>query len=244
MVSHQPDIVRNQANVDLAEVQLFLARNPNLLLAKLFGTPSDGSGSRQTMANVRQAQYQCLRQRGFLQQVMHRTTHSLARFLLEVEANYKQFQTATQCRSAAEVRLATQREGYEAGRLTLDRYLEAINTWAEAVAQEARFKATYNVAIVAMEEAKGTLLEHENIKVAEKPATTATTATAWRRIAVAPLDPSMVRAVHPEEAKGETCCDDKCTSDGAAAKSGTLRIPLGGKIAVEIRATVAPAPKP
>ena len=37
----------------------------------------------------------------FLQQIVHQTTHSLARFFLEVDANYKQFKTASRLRAAA-----------------------------------------------------------------------------------------------------------------------------------------------
>ncbi|MGO9470776.1 MAG: hypothetical protein ACLQIB_43870 [Isosphaeraceae bacterium] len=40
---------------------------------------------------------------------------------------------------------------------------------AAAVAAEAQYKAAYNVAIVSLEEAKGTLLEHDQIFVADGP---------------------------------------------------------------------------
>ena len=39
----------------------------------------------------------------------------------------------------------------------------------QAVAQEAQYKTTYNISIVALEEAKGTLLAYDNIAVAEGP---------------------------------------------------------------------------
>ena len=52
-------------------------------------------GMRAPLANTRQAQYILLRQRAYLQQIVHQTTHSLARFFLEVDANYKQFKTAS-----------------------------------------------------------------------------------------------------------------------------------------------------
>ena len=39
----------------------------------------------------------------------------------------------------------------------------------DAVAREALAKASYNVSIVAIEEAKGTLLEHDKIAVVEGP---------------------------------------------------------------------------
>ena len=126
-------------------------------------------GMRSPLANTRNAQYSLLRQRAYLQQIVHQTTHSLARFFLEVDANYKQFKTASRLRAAAAQRLEAQRAYYEEGRITIDRFLDAVSQYAQAVAQEAQFKTTYNISIVALEEAKGTLLAYNNIAVAEGP---------------------------------------------------------------------------
>ena len=126
-------------------------------------------GMRSPLANTRNAQYILLRQRAYLQQIVHQTTHSLARFFLEVDANYKQFKTASRLRAAAAQRLEAQRAYYEEGRITIDRFLDAVSQYASAVAQEAQYKMTYNISIVALEEAKGTLLAYNNIAVAEGP---------------------------------------------------------------------------
>ncbi|MHC5543377.1 TolC family protein, partial [Singulisphaera rosea] len=126
-------------------------------------------GMREPLANARQSQYTLLKQRAYLQQVVHQTMHSLARFFLEVDANYKQFKTASRLRAAAAQRLDAQRAFYEEGRITIDRYLDAVSQYASAVATEAQFKTTYNISIVALEEAKGTLLAYDNIAVAEGP---------------------------------------------------------------------------
>jgi outer membrane protein TolC len=126
-------------------------------------------GMRAPLANTRSAQYTLLRQRAFLQQIVHQTTHSLARFFLEVDANFKQFKTASRLRAAAAQRLEAQRAFYEEGRIPIDRYLDAVSQYASAVAQEAQFRTTYNISIVALEEAKGTLLAYDNIAVAEGP---------------------------------------------------------------------------
>jgi outer membrane protein TolC len=126
-------------------------------------------GMRAPLATVRQSQYVLLKQRAYLQQIVHQTIHSLARFFLEVDANYKQFKTASRLRAAAAQRLEAQRAFYEEGRITIDRYLDAVSQYANAVAQEAQFKTTYNISIVALEEAKGTLLAYDNIAVAEGP---------------------------------------------------------------------------
>ena len=126
-------------------------------------------GYRGPLANNRSAQYTLLRQRAFLQQVVHQTSHSLARFFLEVDSNYKLFKTAGRLKAAAKQRLDAQAAFYENGTVTIDRYLDSVNRWATAVAQEADFRTRYNTAIVALEEAKGTLLAYDNIALAEGP---------------------------------------------------------------------------
>jgi len=126
-------------------------------------------GFRGPMANVRSSQYILLRQRAFLQQIVHQQTHSLSRFFLEVDANYKLFKTAGRNRMAASQRLEAQRAEYEVGRVPIDRYLQAVAEWANAVAQEAQYKTSYNTSIAALEEAKGTLLAYNNIAVEEGP---------------------------------------------------------------------------
>ena len=124
---------------------------------------------RAPLANTRSAQYALLRARAYMQQIVHQTTHSLARFFLEIDANYKQFKTASRLRAAAALRLESQRAYYEEGRITIDRFLDAVSQYATAVATEAQYKTTYNISIVALEEAKGTLLAYDNIAVAEGP---------------------------------------------------------------------------
>ena len=102
-----------------------------------------------------------------MQQTIRQQIHSLARFFLEIDANYKQLQTAKRLRVAAADRLDAQRAYYEEGRITIDRFLHAVSLYATAVGTEAQYKATYNTAIVALKEAKGTLLADYGIVVAE-----------------------------------------------------------------------------
>jgi Outer membrane efflux protein len=102
-----------------------------------------------------------------LQQTIHQQGHSLARFFLEIDANYKQLQTAKRLRVAAADRLDAQRAYYEEGRITIDRFLHSVSLYAAAVGTEAQYKATYNTAIVALKEAKGTLLADYGIVLAE-----------------------------------------------------------------------------
>ena len=119
--------------------------------------------------NTRQAQYILLRSRSYLDQVVRQTTHSLARFFLEIDANDKQYRTAVRLRNAAAQRLDAQRAYYEEGRITIDRFLDSVSQYATAVATEAQYKTTYNISLAALAEAKGTLLADRNIVISEGP---------------------------------------------------------------------------
>ncbi len=219
MMDEQPDIVQQKVLVQVAELQLLMARNqllPRLdlnaldqlnglgqrmdsafavmtaaTLKTLEPVKSDGDkaagrnanpenankylgfqmplGMRSQLADMRQAQYILLRSRAYLKQIEHQTTHSLARFFLEVDANYKQYKTSSRLRVAAAQRLDAQRAYYEEGRITIDRFLDAISQYATAVATEAQYKSTYNISLAALAEAKGTLLADRNIVIAEGP---------------------------------------------------------------------------
>jgi outer membrane protein TolC len=139
----------------------------NFPTTQLGFTSAKPIGRRGPLVNSRQAQYILLRSRASLQQVVHQTTHSLARFFLEIDANYKQFKTASRLRAAAAQRLDAQRAYYEEGRITIDRFLDAVSQYATAVATEAQYKTTYNISLAALGEAKGTLLADRGIVVAQ-----------------------------------------------------------------------------
>jgi hypothetical protein len=101
--------------------------------------------------------------------VLNQTSQALARFVIEVDSNYKLFKTAGQLKDAAKQRMSAQAVFYEDGKITIDRYLDAVNRWATSVAQEADFKMRYNSAIAALEETKGSLLDSKHITVVEGP---------------------------------------------------------------------------
>lgn len=126
-------------------------------------------GFRGPLAQTRVAQYSLLKERAALQQAVHQNTHSLARYFLEIDANFKLLKTAGRLRESAKKRLEVQKARYEVGEINIDRYLDAVSQWANAVAEEARYKTAYNTAIAILEEAKGTLLAYNNIALAEGP---------------------------------------------------------------------------
>ncbi len=105
------------------------------------------------------------RQQDQFKQVIHQTTHSLARFFLEISANFKQFETAQRLEAAATKRLKAQRAFYEEGRITIDRLLDAVSVQTNATAQAAQYQMSYNTSIAALGESTGTLLDTYGVTV-------------------------------------------------------------------------------
>lgn len=106
----------------------------------------------------------------YLRQVLHQSTHSLARYFLELDANYKRYRAASQLHADATRDLEAQRRAYEANSgARIDGYLDAISRYADASALEGMYRASYNTSIVNFEEARGTLLERDRITLADRP---------------------------------------------------------------------------
>jgi outer membrane protein TolC len=154
MRKSQPDVVYGRLLLDKAEEAFDLAHGLGDFSLCAPCAISDGS----TDDNL-------LRKQEFHRQVLHQSTHSLARFFLEIDANYKQYMKAANFTVAARNRLEGQRAFYDEGRITIDRFLDAISQYTNALAQESQFKSSYNISIIALEEAKGTLIEFDKILV-------------------------------------------------------------------------------
>ena len=142
---------------------------------------------------------------------------SLARFFLAIDANYLQLQTAKRLRIAAADRLDAQRAYYEEGRITIDRFLHSVSLYATAVGTEAQYRATYNTSIVALKEAKGTLLADYNIVVADAK---------QPRKDVAARQPKADEAAKPtafmDPVKSDACADASARADRPRTR-GQLR---------------------
>ncbi|HWE35742.1 MAG TPA: TolC family protein, partial [Isosphaeraceae bacterium] len=179
MMAHHPEIGRNELLVRADELQLRMARE-QILPAEyrkaldqfsgaghLLDEASAAQGLRRLTEG--QAESKLCRQQALLQQVKHKTTHALARFFLEVDANAKQFATAGRLRAAAQENLQAKWARYEEGEVPVVDVLDAVDRWARDTAMEAQYRTSYNIALVAVEEAKGTLLEYKGINVLESP---------------------------------------------------------------------------
>jgi RNA polymerase sigma factor (sigma-70 family) len=235
MLKNQPDVVRSRT---------IMAKEPD--------GASDGSGLAQLE-----------RRKDFHKQVIHQATHALSRMFLEIDANFKQFMTARQLRASAAIRLESARAMYEEGRWLQDRFLDAIATYHTAVANEAQYKTTYNISIVAFEEVKGTLLEHDKITVVDGPKSRVSIAAvpdfAVNAARYEPPTRTMPRAqdLQPGEPQGpaamphesrtnpsEPKANDASSKAGEGGKTFSFHVTLGiGSKPVDIRGsfTITPA---
>jgi RNA polymerase sigma factor (sigma-70 family) len=228
MLENQPEILQAKARVKQAEAEEVGADSSQLTLS--------------------------ISRKAALEQILHHTTHALARFFLEIDSNYKQFKTASKLRAAALTRFQAQRAYYEEGRITIDRFLDAASQYCAAIASEAQFKTTYNISIVALEEAKGTLLEYEGITVVDGPRPSVAIATAATppTVSVVPATPM------PSHASATAPFPTAVTADKPSPSADPLKIDLpdgktvtfdltvgNGSSPIRIRGsfTVAPARK-
>ena len=149
MTTHQPDVVRAAEVVRAARVD-----------------PGPPGANDRSPAGKQADTGRLEREEVTLGQVTNEATHQLARFFLEIDANAKQLATANRIKEAARQRMDALREFRKRdGKLTVDRELDAINRWSTSIAEEAVVLAKYNATLIAFEEAKGTLLEHEKIRL-------------------------------------------------------------------------------
>ncbi len=178
MMQNGPDIAGQEAVIGRAEKKLNEARNATPEKAKKPEAQEDSdvkgtwvgftTGSRRALANTRQCQYTLLRAKEFQVQVVQQSTQSLKRAIGEVDSGFGRFTKAKHLRIAALMRLKAQRAYYDEGRITADRYLDAVEQYATLVANEHHHLAAYNSALTFVSECKGTLLEDRDIIVAER----------------------------------------------------------------------------
>lgn len=86
-----------------------------------------------------------------------------------VDADYRRYEQARQHRIDADGQFEARKVDYEKGRITIDRYFEAIVEHSEAMAAEADAASLYNTSIAAVGEARGTLLAERFILVVDRP---------------------------------------------------------------------------
>lgn len=134
-------------------------------------------GNHVAKAQMRSAQLSLLREQALLRQAAHIATHQLADIVRNIDWSYQQYEVAARRSSAnnewqrgARARFTTPAGGVSLLQ-ALDIYLRSIRSAVSANQNTANLIAQYNIALVQLEEAKGTLLANHEIYLFNDPCT-------------------------------------------------------------------------
>jgi outer membrane protein TolC len=124
-------------------------------------------GFRDAHAAVRLARLNLARAYGVIQDQEIRTHQFLALEYVNLTEFYQLIIAQRSQREAAATQLSARFKEFLAGRGTLDFLLEAQRVWADALRDEYTAIVQYNNALVTFEYAKGTIMQHDNVYIAE-----------------------------------------------------------------------------
>ena len=124
-------------------------------------------GYRLAYTQVRRAQLNLARSLEVLKDQEGKAQNFLELYYRRLSLNYKQIQSTRAQREAFGELLKARSSQANAGKITLQDALEAQRFWADALASEFQAIVTYNNAIAGFEYGKGTILQHNNVHIAE-----------------------------------------------------------------------------
>ena len=126
-------------------------------------------GFRQGMAQVRNNQLLLARARAALEDMELEASHLLADAVADLESEYEIAQTNLNRRVAAGREVEAMEAAYDTGTVTLDRLLDAQRRRAQAEVEYYERVVRYNEAIKFVHFRKGSLLDYNNVVLAEGP---------------------------------------------------------------------------
>jgi hypothetical protein len=126
-------------------------------------------GYRDAHAGLRIARLNLARAYGILRDIEYNATLFLTDQYRLIAERYQVIEARRSQRIAFAEQLRVRSDEYIVGRGTLDILLEAQRFWATALASEYAAISDYNNALANFEFAKGTILRHDNIYIAEGP---------------------------------------------------------------------------
>ncbi|MCH2130767.1 MAG: TolC family protein [Pirellulaceae bacterium] len=131
-----------------------------------FGFPL---GFRRELAGVRQSTLRLVRDKAVLQEMELEAGHQLADSIMSLDGNYMLTQTTLNTLDAANQEVEAVEVAYEAGTVTLDLLLDAQRRRSQAERSYFRALLSYNQNIAQIHSRKGSLLEYNNVSLAEGP---------------------------------------------------------------------------
>jgi hypothetical protein len=254
MARNQPDLVQHEETLRQCEMDVWMSHPFITQVSRRVRSGSLNASGPDRPMSLEKAEVARDREKAMLQQVKHQTTHALARFFLEVDSNGKQYATARRMSVAARENLQAKWARYEEGEVCVVDLLDAVDRWARDTAMVAQYRTSYNISLAAVEEAKGTLLEHEGITVVGDPQPRKKYVQATGRLVKIPVvptneSPARYRVIEiPVGPAPKT--DDKAvptSAEGPAQPEAkaedrpqgySIRLPLGDLGAVQVRVRV------
>lgn len=182
-----------QKNLLLPSLQLLSSYNINGLGSQLDGGPNNPTnafsnlasthsgnwelglqlsmpiGHRDAYAALRAAREQLTQSYLTLRDEEERARSFLVSAYQGLFSNYNQIQALRQARIAAGIQLETSLQQYIVGRILLLDLLVAQQNWANALQAEYAAIAQYNISLAQFEFAKGTIMQYDNVYIAEGP---------------------------------------------------------------------------
>jgi hypothetical protein len=126
-------------------------------------------GFRRELAGIRNAQLQLARECALLKETELELTHHLTDAMQNADSWYELSETNFNRRVASEREVTTHQAAWEGGLGTLDQLLDAVQRRADAQALFYRSMVNYTISISEIHFHKGSLLEHDNVHLAEGP---------------------------------------------------------------------------
>jgi outer membrane protein TolC len=126
-------------------------------------------GSRRAHAGVRHAEFQLVHAQAVLKEQEHLIVRDLSNAFAEVDRAYGLLQTVTDRRFAAHAQLKSLQAAYREDQVTLNLVLDAQRRLATAESRYYEALVEHTLAVKGLQFEKGTLLEYEDIQLAEGP---------------------------------------------------------------------------
>ena len=126
-------------------------------------------GWRKERAAVRHAELNLIKYRVLAQEQELALDHNMQDALRDMDHFYNQAEIAFNRRRAAQEEVRATEEAFEIGRTTLDQVLDALRRLAEAESSYFNSIVNYNLSITKLHYLKGSLLEFNNVALAEGP---------------------------------------------------------------------------
>ena len=126
-------------------------------------------GWRKERAAVRHAELNLIKYRALLQEQELTLDHNLADSIRDMDRFYNQAEIAFNTRRAAQEEVRATEQAYDLGTTTLDQVLDSQRRLAEAESSYFNSIVNYNLSITKLHYLKGSLLEFNNVALAEGP---------------------------------------------------------------------------